>query len=349
MDVNKHIRTPRYGLPIIGLKHDHLMGSYFLTQDNVKLDKKEVANLLMSVDLDLELKKDVYTGKEIFSLLLPKINFKGKTKTGEEVIIEEGILKKGYIDEKILGSEKGELLNKIEMFYGGDEAAKFIENTVKLCLTFMLSHAYTISLKDYNLPKEANSKIEKAISSKIRNYMKDPSEDRQIELEKVLKDNEKIIREDLSRDSSARIAAEIGARGSLVSVSQIIGCVGQEKLKGEKITRGYYGRTLPHFRVGEVDPAAYGFVKNGYRRGINPVEFFFDAMHGREGLSDTALKTKHSGYLERRLVNSLHDIVIKEDGTVRNEANQIVQFVPLENNVNPYRINKGRLSIEDIL
>ena len=120
-------------------------------------------------------------------------------------------------------------------------------------------------------------------------------------------------------------------------------------MKGKKITRGYYGRTLPHFKVGEVNPEAYGFVKNGYRDGINPIEFFFDAMHGREGLSDTALKTKHSGYLERRLVNSLHDIIVKADGTVRNESNQIIQFAPLENNINPYVASKGRISLEDIL
>ena len=349
MDVNKHIRTPRYGLPIIGLKHDHLMGLYYLTRDDTKLSKKEVANLLAYTDIETELTKDFYTGKEVFSMLLPKINFRGKTKSGEDVIIENGNLIKGYIDEKIVGAEKGELLNKIELLYGCEEAARFIENSVKISLMFLCTNAYTISLKDYHLPENVKANIKKLISSKINNYINNPSEDSQLELEQVLKEIEKIVREYLSKDSSARIAAEIGARGSLISVSQIVGCVGQEKLKGKKITRGYYGRTLPHFKVGEVDPAAYGFVKNGYREGINPIEFFFDAMHGREGLSDTALKTKHSGYLERRLVNSLHDVIVKSDGTVRNENNQIIQFTPLENNVNPYRASKGKISLEDIL
>jgi len=105
------------------------------------------------------------------------------------------------------------------------------------------------------------------IASKISAYKKNPTEEKQIELERVLKDIEKVVRENLSKESSARIAAETGARGSLISVSQIIGCVGQEKLKGEKITRGYYKRTLPHFKENDVSPEAYGFVKNGYRRG----------------------------------------------------------------------------------
>ena len=349
MDVNKHIRTPRYGLPIIGLKHDHIIGTYFLTKGDIKFTKQEVANLLAVTNLDIELDKDSYTGKEVFSFLLPKINFRGKTTTGEEVIIENGVLKKGFIDEKIVGSEKGELLNKIELLYGGDQAARFIENLVRLCLMLLTTYSYTISLKDYDLPKEYQEQIERIIDSKIREVIKNPTEEKQVELEQVLKDIEKIIKKNLSKQSTARIAAESGARGSFISVSQIIGCIGQEKLKGEKITRGYYKRTLPSFKENEINPIAYGFVKNGYKKGISPTEFFFDAMHGREGLSDTALKTKHSGYLERRLVNSLHDLIIKEDGTLRNEANQIVQFVPMEDNIDPSQINRGRISIEDIL
>ena len=349
MDTNKHIRTPRYGLPIIGAKHDHLMGIYFLTKDNVKLSKKEVANLLMVTDIDVELDKDMYTGKEVFSFLLPKINFNGKTKTGEEVIIKDGILLKGYIDENSIGAEKGELLSKIELLYGGDEAARFLENLTKLSLSFLMTNAYSISLEDYYLDLEDQKKIEKVVSEEIDNYIKMPSDETQLKLEQLPKEVEKIVKLKLSKNSSARIAAEIGARGSLISVSQIIGCIGQEKLKGKKITRGYYGRTLPHFKRKEINPAAYGFVKNGYKKGISPIEFFFDAMHGREGLSDTALKTRQSGYLERRLVNCLHDIKVAKDLTVRDEKNRIIQFTPFENNINPYRANKGRIEVEDLL
>jgi len=135
------IRSPRYGLPIIGAKHDHLMATYFLTKDGIKLSKNEVANLLMSTNIDVELDKDIYSGKEVFSFLLPKINFEGKTKTGEKVIIKDGKLVEGYIDENAIGAEKGELLNKIELLCGSDEAAKFIENVVKLGLNFMTTHA----------------------------------------------------------------------------------------------------------------------------------------------------------------------------------------------------------------
>jgi RNA polymerase Rpb1, domain 5 len=40
-------------------------------------------------------------------------------------------------------------------------------------------------------------------------------------------------------------------------------------------------------------------------------EFFFHAMGGREGLIDTAVKTASTGYIQRRLVKAMEDLMIK--------------------------------------
>ncbi len=48
-------------------------------------------------------------------------------------------------------------------------------------------------------------------------------------------------------------------------------------------------------------------------------------MGGREGLSDTAVKTSRTGYIQRKLVKSLEDLVIKYDGTVRDSRNNFLQ------------------------
>jgi DNA-directed RNA polymerase II subunit RPB1 len=45
-------------------------------------------------------------------------------------------------------------------------------------------------------------------------------------------------------------------------------------------------------------------------------EFFFHAMGGREGLIDTAVKTSSTGYIQRRLVKAMEDLIIRYDGTV---------------------------------
>jgi DNA-directed RNA polymerase II subunit RPB1 len=49
-------------------------------------------------------------------------------------------------------------------------------------------------------------------------------------------------------------------------------------------------------------------------------------MAGREGLIDTAVKTAETGYIQRRLVKALEDVMIKYDGTVRNSLGDVIQF-----------------------
>jgi DNA-directed RNA polymerase II subunit RPB1 len=62
---------------------------------------------------------------------------------------------------------------------------------------------------------------------------------------------------------------------------------------------------LPHFIKNDYGPEAKGFVENSYLQGLTPIEFFFHAMGGREGLIDTAVKTSETGYIQRRLVKVL--------------------------------------------
>jgi DNA-directed RNA polymerase II subunit RPB1 len=44
------------------------------------------------------------------------------------------------------------------------------------------------------------------------------------------------------------------------------------------------------------------------------------------GLIDTAVKTAETGYIQRRLVKALEDVMVKYDGTVRNAQGDIIQF-----------------------
>ena len=50
-------------------------------------------------------------------------------------------------------------------------------------------------------------------------------------------------------------------------------------------------------------------------------------MGGREGIIDTAVKTSKTGYIQRRLIKSMEDLMVHYDGTVRNSRGQIVQFL----------------------
>ncbi|HSV42601.1 MAG TPA: DNA-directed RNA polymerase subunit A', partial [Methanomassiliicoccales archaeon] len=128
------------------------------------------------------------------------------------------------------------------------------------------------------------------------------------------------------------------------------GCIGQQAVRGERLSRGYAKRTLPHFKKEDLGAKAKGFVTNSYKSGLTPTEFFFHSMGGREGLVDTAVRTSRSGYMQRRLINALEDLKLKQDGTVRNTADSIIQFEYGEDGIDPTRSIDGEaIDIDDIL
>lgn len=103
-----------------------------------------------------------------------------------------------------------------------------------------------------------------------------------------------------------------GSKGSNINISQILACVGQQNVEGGRIPFGFNKsrRTLPHFARDDYGPESKGFVESSYLRGLAPEELFFHAMGGREGLIDTAVKTAETGYISRRLIKALEDIMV---------------------------------------
>lgn len=84
---------------------------------------------------------------------------------------------------------------------------------------------------------------------------------------------------------------------------------------------------MPHFAKDDYGPESRGFVENSYLTGLTPAEFYFHAMGGREGLIDTAVKTADTGYISRRLMKGLEDMMVRYDGTVRTARDVVVQFL----------------------
>src|SRR3989338_8528048 len=54
-------------------------------------------------------------------------------------------------------------------------------------------------------------------------------------------------------------------------------------------------------------------IKSNLMQGFSILEYFIATHGGRKGKSDTALKTAEAGYLTRRLVDAVQDIIIREE------------------------------------
>ncbi len=383
MIVPKNTRSPRFSGPIIGAVKDHITGLYILTHGNRKFKREDFVQLIRAVDKDIEIpQKDYMTGKEIFSLFLPKnfsIEHKSKSCKGCDkclkekcpydtyVVIKNGKLLCGTIDKAAVGDEDGKIIDKIEKEYGAMFLKKFLFSITRLAIQVLMMSGFSISISDQDLPEKAREeiknvleKIRKEVDELIKSYEKGeikilagrtPKESLEhlikIRLRNGLNEVGKILDEHI-KENYTIIMARSGAKGSMVNVVQTAAVIGQETVMGERMERGYYERTFPHFKRGDMSLEAKGFVARGFKNGLTPFEFFFDAINSRESLMDKSLKTRHSGYMERRLVGALQDLKIEYDGTVRDSAKRIVQFLPGEDGLDPSKIKKVGIDVRGI-
>ena len=144
-------------------------------------------------------------------------------------------------------------------------------------------------------------------------------------------------------DNAAVMMAVSGARGSMDNLSMMAGSIGQTRVRGQRLERGYQDRVLPHFRRMSKGAQEKGFVASSFKQGLEPTEFFMLSISGRESLVDTAVRTSKSGYMQRRLINAMDDLKVHSDAphSVRNTADRIIQFSYGEDTIDPTRSVKG--------
>ena len=320
---------------------------------------------------------ELYSGKKLFSKTLPDgltLKYRAKIckkceKCEEEncpydayVVIKNGNLIKGVVDKNGYGSEAGIILNTIVKEFGSEEARKFLDSATKMAIKAMMIKGFTTGIDDEDIPEEAIEEIQKALDEaekKVEEIIKqyedgtlEPLPGRSLEesreayimqiLGKARDEAGKIAERYLGEDNHAAVMARTGARGSLLNITMMAGCVGQQAVRGGRVFRGYRGRTLPHFEKGSLSAKSHGFVRSCYKKGLSPTEYFFHAMGGREGLVDQAVRTAQSGYMQRRLVNALQDLKAEYDGTVRDSKGLIVQFAYGEDCVDPSKADHGK-------
>ena len=280
------------------------------------------------------------------------------------VVIKDGQLICGTIDGKALRPEPGEglLLHRLTKDYGTEFARAFLNKLCRLLNVFGSMKGFTYGYDELKLPEEVKEEIrgvlqkaEEEVMKLIEQYRSGklkplPGMSLEESLENYILDMLSKARDEAGRiadmalniDNAGIIMTKTGARGSKINIGQMTANVGQQSVRGRRITRGYLNRTLPHFKPGDVSPKARGFVYSCFRDGLDPVEFFFHAMGGRDGLVDTAVRTQQSGYMQRRLIHALEHLRVEYDGTVRTPEGRIVQFRYGEDGVDPAKSDQGR-------
>jgi DNA-directed RNA polymerase subunit A' len=395
MRVQEQMLSPRFGENILGAIQDHVTGTYLLTNKNPHFNETQALDLLRATRIDelpapdgrvapagqrsgdgeaVEADGEAYwTGRTIFSELLPEeLNLGFTSSAGDTVVIEDGQLVEGTVDEDAVGAFGGEIVDTIAKIYSKTRARIFINEVSALAVRTIMHFGFSIGIDDESIPPEAQAQIDEAIDNAYERVEELIGTYRRGELESLpgrtvdetlemkimqalgkARDSAGDIAEEHFEDTNpAVVMAESGARGSMLNLTQMAGCVGQQAVRGERINRGYEDRTLSHFEPHDLSADAHGFVEHSYREGLDPKEFFFHAMGGREGLVDTAVRTSKSGYLQRRLINALSELETQYDGTVRDTGDNIVQFEFGEDGTSPVEVSSAEedpaVDVEDI-
>ncbi len=339
LDVKKNLMSPKNNTNLIGCVADAITGNYLLGLDT--FSREDANQLLFKSGIDKIISKKNISGTELFSEILPKINFSNRS-----ITIKDGKIEKGKIDKSLFGDEDGELVKHLDKQFGRDITVDAIKTVFKLGTNYLTNRGITISVNDLDLDEKvvdiskgviesAKEKTQELIESFNNETLevipgKTMEESREIKILQVLNDVRtkigEIVKEKFPETNPVNHMIMSGGGGNILNITQMACCVGQQALWGKRIDLGYNQRTLSFFEKGDLSPHARGFIANSFIKGLRPDEFFFGAIAGRDSLMDTALRTPKSGYLYRKLANALQDIRVEYDETIRDSNNNIIQF-----------------------
>jgi DNA-directed RNA polymerase II subunit RPB1 len=324
------VLTPKDSKPIVSVVQDVALGVYRITKSSVFVSEKQLFNLMaINPKFVGRVAKPIYdvdgvkkwSGRQVMSTIIPpNVNYKGANKSFDDkknnddenfVVIENGELIQGRLDTKVYQSQTKGLIHSIYNEYGPDETRQFFDNTQQLICNWLVLSGFSVGISDLVVDDDTAGSLKDIIHdmkvsvydvirdihmSKFQNISRKSNNDKfEEEVNKLLNTtNKKAGSLSLSKiDDDNRMINMIksGAKGNTVNISQMIACVGQQNVDGNRIAYGYDHRTLPHYTKYDDGPESRGFVENSFIKGLTPQEFFFHSMGGREGLIDTAVKT----------------------------------------------------------
>jgi DNA-directed RNA polymerase II subunit RPB1 len=311
-------------------------------------------------------KKDAKEDPNVFKYKTTALPDDGADPNRNKILeIKNGEYIRGQMDKGVLGDGTKGLLHRTCNDYGNMASAKFIDDLQNIVTEYLKTSSFSVGISDLILDQATKDSIVGIITGK-KNDVKDLIDQLRIGvfdndtgltneeefetqvnniLSKARSESEKEGRGSLKPDNRFLTMFNAGSKGSELNISQMTSCIGQQQVDSKRIPYGFDNRTLPHYTKFDDGALARGFVESSYIGGLSPQELFFHAMGGRVGLIDTAVKTSTTGYIQRKLVKGLEDLMVNYDMTVRTNKNKIVQFSYGEDNIDTVKVETQRVDI----
>ena len=349
---SNNILDPKDGKPIVTPSQDMVLGNYYITTEkpgdkgegrvfknaNEAIEAYERREVTLHARIALPAKsfkyktftddqKEMYlittVGKLLFNEILPdgfqyineptKANYEGFTpmvhflKRGSN--IPEEIKNKEVVKPFAKGDLK-KIIAQVFKHYKTTETSIYLDKLKNLGFKYSTLSGISISIADVVKSEHKNEiidKSQKVVDTINKQYRRGLITDREryekvcevwnnttSEVEKELKQKVQTL-----TDNPIMMMVNSGARGSIGQYNQMAGM------------RGLLAK--PNGDAVEI-PVTSSFVD-----GLSVSEYFISTHGTRKGNADTALKTADSGYLTRRLVDVVQDVIVREEdcGTIQ--------------------------------
>jgi len=302
MTASKNLLKPADGSPILHIEQDIVLGCYYLTYEKPGITTDVVSPVttideaIMALEAGkLQLQSRVHTnfrgmpvdttvGRLLFNAIFPD----------DFAFQNEAMTKK-----KLMA-----VMGRVFAQYGADTTAEIADELKRLGFSYATFAGISTGMDDYidlegldtliNVGEEKASAIsdqyEQGLITEEERYRLTVSTWRDVD-EKA---QAKLVEAYNGVDTGISIAMISGARGSVSQIKQVSG------MKGLVVDAVGREVELP--------------IRNNYKKGLTPIEYFVDTRGSRKGLIDTALRTADSGYLTRRMVDVAQDVfTVDED------------------------------------
>lgn len=307
---SNNLLRPSNGEPVMVPSQDMVLGIYYLTkmapdrkgEGRFFSDSSEVLHAIADDQISLHAKigvrvneKRIETtpGRIIFNEIIP-----------DEIPFQNELMKKTNLED---------LVASIIKTCGTKTACIYLDNIKDLGYEYATKAGVTFGLDDLVVPKSKEGIIKKSLDevNRIRkqysrgiitegeryNKIIDIWTHTTNEVSNELYDR---LKDDKDGFNSVYMMLDAKARGSQDQIKQLAGMRGLMQKPQKKITGA----------VGEIIENP---ILSNFKDGLSGLEYFISTHGARKGLADTALKTADAGYLTRRLVDVVQDIVVTEE------------------------------------
>ena len=294
---------------------------------------------------------------------------KEKCKYDAYLKIKNGNLLCGVVDKSSLGEVSGQIIDTLARNYPSEIIEEFYNKINRVVADLLTKRGMTAGVDEYEVSDHILKAKEKAVEEMYTKgkvltdrfekgtlehlpgktlresfeakMMKVAAETKKKVEHQIMKEKlDSILKEEPKLNTMIMIAS--GSRGSSINLMNISGFWGQANVREGRPRRGFTNRLITSNEKNDVGVKAGGFISSNFIDGMDAKEYFYHSMGGRQGEVDTGVSTKVSGYLYRRLANSLKDLVVNNDKTVRTASSELVQYSYGEDGVFTQNTIKGK-------